>query len=99
MEKVEFVPEDSGRFKLRGIMSYVSVPLALDESMRLFSRHPVIELDFSEVTSADSAGLALLVEWAGWAKRKHRELHFHNLPHQALALAKISDVVNILPIG
>lgn len=99
MEKVEFLAESNGRFRLRGIMSYASVPAALDESMHLFSEHPIIELDFSEVTSADSAGLALLVEWAGWARRKHREMHFHNLPQQALALARISDVEKILPIG
>ena len=97
MEKLDFQTESDGRFKLRGAMSYASVPSSLEESMRLFSQHPIIELDFSEVTSADSAGLALLIEWVGWEKRKHRELHFRNLPKQAVALARISDVEKMLP--
>lgn len=98
MDKLEFHAEGSGRFRLQGKLSFESSPAALDESMRLFSDEPKIDLDLSDVSSTDSAGLALLVEWVGWAKREQRQLHFSHLPAQALALAKISDVEKMLPV-
>lgn len=98
MDKLEFYAEDSGKFRLQGNMSFESSPAALDESMRLFADQPEIELDFSDVSSTDSAGLALLIEWVGWARREQRQLHFSHLPAQALALARISDVEKMLPV-
>ncbi|MGH8371913.1 MAG: STAS domain-containing protein [Gammaproteobacteria bacterium] len=99
MDKLGFNVEEGGRFLLQGKMDFESVPAALDESLRLFADLPSIELDFSDVSATDSAGLALLVEWVGWAKREHRKLSFRHLPKQALALARISDVEKMLPVS
>ncbi|HET7649810.1 MAG TPA: STAS domain-containing protein [Gammaproteobacteria bacterium] len=98
MDKVEFHSEGNGLFKVRGRMNFESCPAALDDSMHLFADLPRVELDFSDVTQVDSAGLALLVEWAGWARRRHRDLEFRRVPLQALALARISDVESMLPV-
>lgn len=98
MDRLTFEVEGAGRFRIQGKMDFESVPSALDESMRLFADQTSIELDFSEVSAADSAGLALLVEWVGWAKRQRCKLRFLNLPKQALALARISDVEKMLPV-
>lgn len=88
-----------GRFKLSGHLGFESATRALAESQRLFADHKKLRLDLSGVESADSAGLALLVEWTGWAKRQKRKLSFVNVPKQAVALAKISEVDKILPIA
>ena len=98
MDKLEFQADGPGKFSLQGKMTFESSPAALDDSMRLFADQPDIELDLSNVSSTDSAGLALLVEWVGWAKREQRQLHFSHLPAQALALARISDVEKMLPV-
>lgn len=98
MDKLDFQAEGPGKFRLQGNMNFESSPAALDESMRLFADQPDIELDLSNVSSTDSAGLALLVEWVGWAKREKRQLYFSHLPAQALALARISDVEKLLPV-
>jgi phospholipid transport system transporter-binding protein len=98
MDKVEFQSEGNGRFRVQGKMNFESCSVALDESMHLFADLPAIELDFSDVTQVDSAGLALLVEWVGWARRTHRDLKFRKVPRQALALARISDVESMLPV-
>ncbi|HET7396736.1 MAG TPA: STAS domain-containing protein [Gammaproteobacteria bacterium] len=98
-DKLDFSADGEGRFLIKGKMNYESCPAALDESMRLFRDMPNIELDLSAVDTTDSAGLALLVEWVGWAKREHRKLSFRHLPQQALALARISDVEKMLPVG
>lgn len=98
MDRLDFKAEGDGKFRLQGRMDFVSSPAALHESLRLFAELPSIELDLSEVSATDSAGLALLVEWTGWARREHRELCFRSLPKQAMALARISDVDKMLPV-
>jgi ABC-type transporter Mla MlaB component len=48
------------------------------------------------VTTADSGGLALLVDWLAWADSVGRALHYENIPAALQALARISDVSAIL---
>jgi phospholipid transport system transporter-binding protein len=88
-----------GRFKLSGHLGFESAAHALAESHKLFAEHKKIQLDLSGVESADSAGLALLVEWTGWAKREKRKLSLIHVPDQAIALARISEVDKILPLA
>lgn len=94
-----FEDEGGGRFMLSGHLGFESAARALEESRHLFAGHKKLQLDLSGVESADSAGLALLVEWTGWAKREKRKLSFTNTPPQAIALAKISEVDEILPLA
>jgi phospholipid transport system transporter-binding protein len=93
-----FEDQGAGRFKLSGHMGFENAARALAESHKLFADHKKLQLDLSGVDSADSAGLALLVEWTGWAKREKRKLSFINTPKQVIALAKISEVDKILPL-
>lgn len=96
---ISFEDLGGGRFRLSGHLGFESATGALAESQRLFADHKKLQLDLSGVESADSAGLALLVEWTGWAKREKRKLSFRNAPKQAVALAKISEVDEILPLA
>jgi phospholipid transport system transporter-binding protein len=56
----------------------------------------VIKVDLSSVTHADSAGLALLIEWVKWAREQHREIRFFELPKQIRAIAHICEVEELL---
>lgn len=94
---VEFETLEPGRFRLAGPLHFDTVEQALQASRELFAEHKHIELDLQKVPSTDSAGLALLVEWAGWARREKRRIVFRHLPAQALALARISEVDKLLP--
>jgi phospholipid transport system transporter-binding protein len=58
-----------------------------------------LEIDCARVTTADSAGLAVLLDWLAAAKRAGRSLHFSHLPEGLLALARISDVEQLLTRG
>ena len=55
-----------------------------------------LTLDLAAVTTADSAGLALLVDWLAWAETHECELHFENLPATLQALARICEVSPLL---
>jgi len=60
------------------------------------SRADRIIVDCSGVTRADSAGLAVLLDWLAWARRKPRILTLEHLPPALLAIARISEVDGLL---
>lgn len=97
MVEVAFESTGAGSFRISGPLTFTTVGKALVESRELFADHKRIELDLGGVDGTDSAGLALLVEWVGWAHREKRKLLFHHLPAQAHALACISEVDKLLP--
>ena len=94
---VDFEELEPGRFRVSGPLHFDTVEQALHARRELFAEHKHIELDLQKVESTDSAGLALLVEWAGWARREKRHIVFRHLPAQAHALARISEVDKLLP--
>jgi phospholipid transport system transporter-binding protein len=60
------------------------------------SRAPDLVIDCAGVVRADSAGLAVLLDWLAWARRKSRTVRFENLPASLVAIAKISEVDGLL---
>lgn len=92
----EFEPLGGGRFSVRGTLGFATASAILERSRRLFDGVPVIKVDFSGVSQADSAGLALLLEWVSWAKAAGREIRFFDIPPQIRAVAQISEVEEIL---
>jgi phospholipid transport system transporter-binding protein len=53
-------------------------------------------VDCAGVTRADSAGLAVLLDWLAWGRRKSRALSLTNLPESLIAIARISEVDELL---
>jgi phospholipid transport system transporter-binding protein len=94
---VEFELVKPGHFSVKGRLQFDTVGHALAASESLFEKHKDIEIDLSGVEATDSAGLALLVELAGWAHREHRKLAYRHVPEQVMALARISEVDKLLP--
>lgn len=98
-EAVKFEDAGGGRFRVEGRLGFDTVAQALEASLRLFADYHAIELDLSGVTAADSAGVALLIEWVSRARRSKCTLHFRHVPEQIKALARISDVETMLPMA
>jgi len=65
-----------GRFVLTGEMTFDTAERILRASEIPFEEHTRIEVDLSGVEKADSAGLALLLEWITWANHTVREIRF-----------------------
>lgn len=97
MESVVFETVSPGHFRVKGRLQFDTVGAALTAGEELFKDHRDIELDLSGVEATDSAGLALLVELAGWARRDGRALAYRHVPKQVLALAHISEVDKLIP--
>jgi phospholipid transport system transporter-binding protein len=58
-----------------------------------------LQIDCAQVTAADSAGLAVLLDWLAAAKQSGRSLRFAHLPAGLLALGRISEVEELLTHG
>ena len=99
MATLGFEDAGNGRFRLSGVLGFGTVTEALHKSRHLFAGHKRIEVDMAGIEGTDSAGLALLVEWTGWAKHEKRKLVFKHVPKQALALAHISEVDKLLAVS
>ncbi|HZF27054.1 MAG TPA: STAS domain-containing protein [Steroidobacteraceae bacterium] len=95
-QSFEFESMGGGRFAIRGVFGFATVSSILERSHALFEDVEVIKVDFSGVSDADSAGLALLLEWVSWAKFAEREMRFFDIPPQIQAVARISEVEGIL---
>jgi phospholipid transport system transporter-binding protein len=59
----------------------------------------VAELDCAGISAADSAGLAVLIDWLGYARQTQRALRYCALPPGIMALARISEVEELLTRG
>jgi phospholipid transport system transporter-binding protein len=85
-----------GRFRVSGVLDATTVGDLLKQSTERFSNLAGLEVDLAGVSDGDSAGLALLIEWMRLARDAQRPIHFANIPGQISALARISEVEDLL---
>ena len=97
----EFSLQDlgGGSFSLSGDMTFSTAGEILRESEEIFEEHTRIEVDLSGVKETDSAGLALLLEWITWANHTVREIRFLEMPEKIEAIAKTTEVDDLLRRG
>lgn len=88
-----------GKFAIHGDLSFRTVASILAVSKTLFASHDRIHVDMAAVRTADSAGLALLLEWLSWARACERRIEYENIPQPIVAIARISDVAELIGAG
>jgi phospholipid transport system transporter-binding protein len=90
---------EDGCATLAGALTFESVAALFGETHRLFrGPQPVTLIDLSNVTNADSAGLALLLEWQAMQQAAARSLEISNAPPSLVSLARLceaDDVMNL----
>lgn len=89
---------DDGRLLLSGEMSMATVPALLDQA-HWQQGDAEVRIDLQGVERADSAGVALLVEWQRVAARQQQTICFQNIPSQMLAIARLSGVDELLALS
>lgn len=99
MSDFELKDLGGGKFALEGEMTFQTAGLILRVSERMFSEHSRLEIDLSGVTETDSAGLALMLEWITWSNHTVREIRFTGTPAKIDAIAKTTEVENLLTRG
>ncbi len=81
-----------------GELTFTTVKSVLNEIQSLVGSLSTLQIDLSDVTLSDSAGLALLVHWMRAAKQAKKPLVFHHIPAQMLAIASASGLDELLPV-
>jgi phospholipid transport system transporter-binding protein len=89
----------SGRYKVTGDLDFGSVASLVEEGERLFAGAGAgpLDMDLSEVGQANSAGLALLLEWLAQARGRGQTLSFTRFPHSLARIAAITNLTGLLP--
>jgi phospholipid transport system transporter-binding protein len=98
---LEFVASAPGRFAARGVLTFATARRARNAGLQALrsASAPELEIDLSAVSHADSAGLAVLLDWLAVSKRDGRRLRYAGLPAGLLAIAHISGVTELLRQG
>ncbi|HHH46244.1 MAG TPA: STAS domain-containing protein [Thiotrichales bacterium] len=86
------------RYRIQGSLTFDTVTRLLARSLELFSHAEALDIDLGAVENADSAGLALLIEWMRYARRRDLPIRFINMPPQMLAIARASSLDHVLPL-
>lgn len=84
------------RFHVQGDMTFSSVNGLLQRSYELFSTLEELEVDLSQVDHADSAGLALVLEWMAQASERNAKIVFTGVPDSMLSIARLCQVESLL---
>ena len=92
-----FVEVSPGAYRLQAPLTFASV-VSLRASGLAVIRAATngLTIDLSAVPAADSAGLALLVDWLAEAKSRSCQLKFDQASEALVALARLSDVEKLL---
>ena len=88
--------EGEGRVKASGELSFETAAGALRSGLDLLRRDGSWVVDLSGVTSGDSAGVAVLVEWLAAVRAAGGDVRYEGVPAQMLAIARISDLEDLL---
>ena len=96
--RVSISEPTSGRVVVTGELTFGTAREARQVGILVLesSRADRIVVDCAAVTRADSAGLAVLLDWLAWGRRRSRPLSLQNLPATLVAIARISEVDGLL---
>jgi len=84
------------RLMARGELSFATAERALRDGLALLPPAGRCTIDLAGITSADSAGLAVLIEWLSVAGERGSTLAFEAVPAQLRAIARISDLEELI---
>lgn len=86
------------RFRVAGDLTFSTVASLVSRFDNEFGKGDLL-VDLSGVSHADSASLALLMEWERRAVANGTELRYSGLPSQMESIAQLSDLSDALPLA
>ena len=90
------VTREGDRVAVGGRLDFESARGVLERVAPAIESAPSLTIDLGGVTSSNSAGLALVVEWLGIARRSGHELALVGVPGGLRQLARVCQVDALL---
>jgi len=104
LSQAEIVQQNQQEYSISGDVDFLTVPGLVRQSLSFFKENArankstvkpaKITVNLSQITSSNSAGLALMLEMVKNAQQNNVELHFDNLPDTLQTIAKAYGVEN-----
>ncbi|MCW5570637.1 MAG: STAS domain-containing protein [Steroidobacteraceae bacterium] len=98
---IQLVEAAPGRLALRGGLDFSSAATAHEAGLAHFRRDGAREwiVDCSGLDFANSAAVAVLLDWLAVVHRAGGHLRYEGLPDRVRAIAEISEVEELLETG
>ena len=84
--------EGEGRFVISGTRGFDTAPDLMKQAERLFRNVEAAVIDFSEVESCNSAGLAVILEIAKMLQQQNKSACFQSMPEKIRTFARAYSV-------
>lgn len=82
----------AARHPVAGALTFATAPGLYHESRAWFVPGAELVIDLAQVERADSAGLALMIEWLKHARDASCRLTFANIPDQVQTLIRVNGL-------
>jgi phospholipid transport system transporter-binding protein len=92
MQRTADITRKDHCFFISGDLHFSNVMSLYQKSAQQLPACPELVFDFSQLTSSDSAGLALIVEWIKLAKCLNKPIRFAHLSEEIMSLAKAAGI-------
>jgi phospholipid transport system transporter-binding protein len=87
---------EGGSYRLQGPLVFDSVPDLYAGLVGKLRESGDLTIDLSGVTRADSAGMALLVEWQRLARAEGGKVKLVNMPPQVVRMVRVTGLEELL---
>lgn len=99
MSQAQIAAAGPGIVQVSGELTFTTVTTLNGQAEKLFAgQSGDFTVDLGGVTRADSAGLALLIEWLRWARQRQVAVRFRHMPAQMRTIAAVSDLDPVLSV-
>lgn len=88
---------DGQRFSVQGPLTFATVMDVCELPRAWGAGNSAVTIDLATVPRADSAGLALLLEWLRAAQTQGRALNVVNVPTRLRDLMRVANVLDLFP--
>lgn len=89
----------AAQLQVAGELTFATVTALHGRAKALFAQqNGDFAIDLAGVSRADSAGVALLIEWLRWGRQHGVTLQFRHVPEQLRTIASASNLEQILPL-
>jgi len=98
IHQAEMIQQNQQNYVISGNVDFSTAPDLMQRATVLFKSHKnqaaneTINIDLSQITKCNSAGLALMLEMAKTAVASNIKLNFDNIPETLLTIAKAYGV-------
>lgn len=97
MKGARLITVGPGRLRVEGVLDFGTVNDLVAEAVALFPAGGRLRIDLEGVESANSAGLALLLEWLAQARSRRLDLRYLNVPDSLERIAALSNLGPLIP--